>query len=368
MSAQHRGNGAVYLRGKTWWARYHFRGRLFRESSGSTQRADAVKLLKRRLAEMGAGRTPGPDAERVTFEDLATMLVQDYTVNERASLRRVNSALTHLREQFGLSHALDITSDRLTAYVAKRREEGAALATIGNELAALRRSFSLAIRAGHLTHRPVFPVLSIQNARQGFFERAELEKVRKELPAPLRPVVTFAYLTGWRKQEILNLRWRDVDFNAGTIRLEPGTTKNKRGREFPFAALPELAALMQAQRDTTTELERRTAELVPWVFHRQGQPIKSYDDAWRAACKRAGVPGRLMHDCRRSAVRALERAGVSRSVSMALTGHLTESIFRRYAIVAEADLREGVGKLAAQAARPAESSNVLDFPATGTAG
>jgi len=180
--------------------------------------------------------------------------------------------------------------------------------------------------------------------------------------------VTFAYLTGWRRREVLNLRWRDVDFNAGTIRLEPGTTKNKRGREFPLAALPELAALMQTQRDATTELERRTAELVPWVFHRAGNRIRSYDVAWRAACKRAGVPGRLMHDCRRSAVRALERAGVSRSVSMALTGHLTENIFRRYAIVAEADLREGVGKLAAQAARPAASSNVLDFPATGTAG
>ena len=368
MSAEHRGNGAVYLRGKTWWARYHFRGHLFRETSGSAQRADAVKLLRRRLAEMGTGRTPGPDAERVTFEDLARMLTDDYVTNERPSLERVRSSLKHLREHFGLSRALDITSDRLTAYVGKRRAEGAALATIGNELAALRRGFSLAIRAGHLTHRPVFPVLSIQNARQGFFERAEFEKVREQLPAPLRPVVTFAYLTGWRKREILNLRWRDVDFTAGMIRLEPGTTKNKRGREFPFAALPELASLMQTQRDATTDLECRTAELVPWVFHRAGKRIRSYDVAWRAACERAKVPGRLMHDFRRTAVRALERAGVSRSVSMALTGHLTESIFRRYAIVAEADLREGVSKLAAQAARPASPSNVLDFPPTGTNG
>ena len=54
-----------------------------------------------------------------------------------------------------------------------------------------------------------------------------------------------------------------------------------------------------------------------------------------------------MHDLRRSAVRRLERAGVSRSVAMQLTGHKTEAIYRRYAIVAEADLREGVAKLAA---------------------
>lgn len=86
---------------------------------------------------------------------------------------------------------------------------------------------------------------------------------------------------------------------------------------------------------------------VTWVFHRDGEPIKSYNTAWRAACRRAGYPGRLVHDCRRTAVRSLERAGVSRSVAMQLTGHKTEAVYRRYAIVAEADLRDGVAKLAA---------------------
>ena len=51
------------------------------------------------------------------------------------------------------------------------------------------------------------------------------------------------------------------------------------------------------------------------------------------------------HDLRWTAVRNLERAGVSRSVAMKLVGHKTEAIYRRYAIVAESDLREGVAKL-----------------------
>lgn len=114
----------------------------------------------------------------------------------------------------------------------------------------------------------------------------------------------------------------------------------------PFSALPELAALLQEQRERTTALEKVTGQIVPWVFHRTGQPIQWYETAWQSACKRAGMNGAWVHDLRRTAVRNLERAGVPRSVAMKLTGHKTESVYRRYAIATEADLREGVEKLA----------------------
>ena len=78
-----------------------------------------------------------------------------------------------------------------------------------------------------------------------------------------------------------------------------------------------------------------------------GKPIKSFRGSWQTACRKAGVPGRLVHDLRRTAVRNLERAGVPRSVAMKLTGHKTESVYRRYAIVSESDLGQGVEKLSA---------------------
>lgn len=84
------------------------------------------------------------------------------------------------------------------------------------------------------------------------------------------------------------------------------------------------------------------------VFHRKGNPIKSFRRAWLTACKKAGVPGRIPHDFRRTAIRSLERAGVPRSTAMAMVGHRTEAIYRRYAIVDEAMLREGAAKLAAR--------------------
>jgi integrase len=99
---------------------------------------------------------------------------------------------------------------------------------------------------------------------------------------------------------------------------------------FPFT--PELRALLEAQRAVTHKVQAETKQIIKHVFHRDGRPIKSFRGAWQAAGEAAGVPGRIFHDFRRTAVRALERAGVPRSVSMKLTGHQTESVYRRYAI------------------------------------
>jgi integrase len=159
-------------------------------------------------------------------------------------------------------------------------------------------------------------------------------------------VVTFAYITGWRtNSEILPLQWRQVDFESGAVRLDPGTTKNKEGRLFPFKIDNELGAVLDGQKAKAEKLMRDHGIICPWVFHRDGIQIKSYYGSWRKACREAGLPGRIPHDFRRTAVRNLEQAGVSRSVAMRLTGHKTEAIYRRYAIVSESDLSDAVTKL-----------------------
>lgn len=144
----------------------------------------------------------------------------------------------------------------VTGYVAQRRIEGAANATINRELSALRRMYSLALAAEKIHRAPRITKLQEHNVRQGFFEREQFEAVRRRLPENLKPVVTFAYITGWRmKSEILSLQWRQVDFKAGTVRLEPGTTKNQEGRTFIMT--PELRATLEAQRAKTEALQLR---------------------------------------------------------------------------------------------------------------
>ena len=120
------------------------------------------------------------------------------------------------------------------------------------------------------------------------------------------------YLTGWRvESEVLTRQWPHVDFNGGWLRLEPGQSKNGEGRSFPFT--PDLRAILETQRERVKAIERRLGCVISWVFvHDDGTQIKDFRYAWAEACRDAGVPGRLVHDFRRTAVRNLERAGVPR--------------------------------------------------------
>ena len=339
-----RGMGRIYRRGPVWWIEYWFRGRQHRESARSWERKDAMRLLRHRQSEIGRGRLIGREVEATTFEDMAEMLVADYEMNGRKSADSMQHRVSRLRVFFGQRHAADITPDTITTYVRSRK--GASAATIRYELAMLKRMFRLALRTGKVAQKPEFPTIEVRNARKGFFEPEDFERVASHLPDDLQQFVRFAYLTGWRKGEIQGLTWRQVDFKAGVVRLEPGTTKNGEGRTFPFGSFPQLAQTLRSQRDRTSVFEKARGCIIPHVFYRRGEPVGSFRKAWAKACAAAGVPGRLFHDLRRTAVRNLERAGVSRSVAMQLTGHRTEAVYRRYAIVAEGDLTQGVAKLA----------------------
>jgi integrase len=352
-----RGLGFLFQRGSTWWIQYNVHGKRFRESGRSVNRADAIKLLKRRIAEAQAGKAVGPQVDRTTLRDLCYMVLDDYRAKQRRSVDRVEDAITHLYQFFGDDNrARDITTDRVTAYRAQRLQKGAANATINCECAVLRRGFRLAVKASKVTFRPDIETPTVENARKGFFEVAQYRAVVDDLPDYLKPLATVAFITGWRtKSELLTRQWRHIDLARGWLRLDPGESKNGDGREFPFT--PELRTVLEAQRERARHLERTTDQIVPWVFtHPDGSRIKNFRYTWAKACRRAGVPGRLVHDFRRTAVRNLERAGVPRSAAMKLTGHRTETVYRRYAITDAAMLQEAAAKLAAFHALEADTS------------
>ena len=146
----------------------------------------------------------------------------------------------------------------------------------------------------------------------------------------------------------MTLKLSQIDLDANTLRLEPGTTKNHDGRVVYMT--PELKVLVSAQIHRVKLLSRKLGRVLPGLFHHlhgryKGRAVHDFRKAWAYACEKVGLVGMLRHDFRRSAVRNMERAGVPRSVAMKVSGHKTESIYRRYAIVSESDIQDATARL-----------------------
>src|SRR6266852_2810062 len=340
--------GRVFLRGDRWSYEAWNNGTRIVRSSGSTKRSDAVRALNKLKAEIQSGRPVGRDIDNTTFQDLIELLRADYIANGKRSLRRVEIGLKHLLPFFGGYRARDIGSALIEKYKKQRfTEPRTANASINRELAALRRALNLGHDHKVVASVPHIAMLKEAKARSGFFERAEFDAVRAYLPEYLRPVVTCAYHTGWRiSSELLTRERRHLDLSAGWLRLDPGETKNGEAREFPVAEIPELREVLEQQLEKTEQLEQATGQIIPWLFHRDGKAIRDFRRAWEKACAAVGLK-RHPHDFRRTAVRNLERAGASRSAAMKMVGHLTQSIYSRYAIADVQALREAGAKLGA---------------------
>jgi integrase len=335
-----------------WWIRYSVAGGVHCVSSESYKKANALKLLKEREAESPQRIATLTAVGTIGFEEAAENILTDYRVNKKRSLRTVVLRIRkHLTPFFGGRDMAAITPPLIRAYIAHRQASGASNATVNRDLITLKRMFSLAVQDGRLLTRPYIPLLKESNIRRGFFEREPFHALVSQLPAYMRGVAEFAYVTGWRTpSEILPLEWRQVDRPAGEVRLDPGTTKNGEGRVFPFTR--DLRRVLARQQVVAEALQRDRGILTPYVFcytmgEKAGRRIteSGYIHAWHRARRAAGSDDRIPHDCRRTAVRNLVRAGVPERVAMQLTGHRTRAIFERYNITSPNDLREAAQRL-----------------------
>jgi len=176
-------------------------------------------------------------------------------------------------------------------------------------------------------------------------------------------VALFGYETGWRLREILTLEWHQLNLAEGSVRLNPGTTKNDEGRIAYLSS--DLLAALRVQLAMTKELEHSAGIIIPWVFHWKGRrQIRGFRKVWTKACRRAGVPGMVFHDLRRTAIRNMLRAGVGERVAMMISGHRTRSIFERYNIVSEADLKDAAKKIAAHGQMNGKANVLSHQPAS----
>ncbi len=207
-----KGGGSYYRRGDVFWIKYYRNGKPHRESTGSNLERVAKDLLNKRMGAISAGLPISLKAERIKVDELLDDLLTEYRVNERASLPRMEQLVGHLRGYFSGARAMSVDTATVRSYIDARQQAGAANATINRELAALKRAYSLAIKATppKVTTKPHIPGLAENNVRKGFFEPEQFEGVLRHLPEDVRPVVTFGYITGWRLAEVLGLTWKQA--------------------------------------------------------------------------------------------------------------------------------------------------------------
>lgn len=374
------------MRRRTGSIRPHGNGFQIRwtDSDGLRQQATfptieaATRELAQKLADVTKGlpATAGPSV--IKFEELARDVEDDYAVNRYCSIDDLKARFKkHIIPVFGHRKAAQITTAALNAYILRRQAEGAATGTINRELEAIRHAFRLAIQGRKLYVMPHVPHMREDNVRSGFFTRDEVERLCCHLRKPLDSLVRLAFLTGWRREEIVSLKWSNVDFTAGEIRLDPGTTKNREGRVFPMTA--ELRTLLESLTPTGTVHTGTTRRhVVPsrgvsafgatHVFTNNGRPIGDFRKRWLRACFKAGLPCvvntegkplkaiRIFHDLRRSTAREMIRQGIPERVVMNLCGWKTRSVLDRYNVVSEADMRNAAEVLNRASKRASDKS------------
>ena len=148
------------------------------------------------------------------------------------------------------------------------------------------------------------------------------------------------YHVGVRIGELRKVEWSQMDLNAGEIPPgEKSRRKGKKPRTIPiYGDMRPWLEMQKAERD-------RKWPDCRWVFHYLSKPIGSHLKGFVDACEAAGVPALRFHDLRRSAIRNMERAGMPRKLAMEISGHRTESVYRRYDIVSAQDMKLAAARM-----------------------
>jgi integrase len=351
---------------------------LIRESAQTRDRAEAESYLAKKLRDAanwrdGIARTfETAKQKRVSVGDLLDDLLAEYERREVKSLDSIRFRVregSSLRKAFGAMLTDALTPDRVVAYTDARRREGAAPATVNRETELLGRALHLALERQKIARAATMPPrLRENNARHGFYETADFEKLASFLPEPLDDLARFAFMIGWRRGELLGLRWEFV--SETEVRIPD--SKNGEGRSVPVTA--SLVAILERRKAARSYSTPTGVALSSLVFHRHGKPINRtvFGKQFRRAAEKAGLgkttkredgsveySGVIFHDLRRTAVRNMIRGGVPQSVAMRVTGHKTASMFTRYDITDAKDKAGAIEAAARYAEATREKSNVV---------
>jgi integrase len=271
------------------------------------------------------------EKERASGNSLAQLfelMLNDLDDNNRKDVATVRLRWNrHLKPVFGHVDAGALQPADISKYIRKRKDAGAANATVNRELAIIRRVLHLAHQDGRIPTEPPVKALSEKgNARRGFVERAVYLRFLEALPDQAKLPWVFGYHTGMRRGQLLELRWEWIDWERKTLAVPGDFTKNGEDNKVPIYGdmLPWLKWAWSTRNPDC-----------PFIFQYRGRRLKSFKNAFNSTREKLGMPGTLFHDLRRTALRNMEREGIDRRDAMKISNHKTEAVYLRYAGISD---------------------------------
>ncbi|MCX6348722.1 MAG: site-specific integrase [Candidatus Aureabacteria bacterium] len=320
----------------TWCYDFTFSGkRHIVAGFDSKEQADSAAAVKRgRLLDEKHGiSSPITD---LRFNKLADEYYRKVSANKR-SWRRDRLSLDHLERAFRGKKVSEITAPVVEDYK-ERRFKDVSGPTINREISLLSNVFTTAIRWHYAASNPVKGVSRYEENEP--VERpllpGEEERLLAAAAPHLKTILIILLNTGMRRNELLSLRWKNVNLTAGHVVIQKTNSKNKRMRIVPLNA-----AAMAALRGIP-----RRHELV-FYNPKTKRSLKEVRTAFLAACGRAGIEGLRLHDLRHTFATRLRDEHVDLATIMKLLGHSTIAMTLRYAHSSEKNEHDAVNKLLA---------------------
>jgi len=340
------GYGAIYQRktkdGKIrWYLDYRDAEgkRIQRVADGASSREEAEAALRKAVLAESA-RMPGASRRkgRIGFTEFSKMFIDDYAKNVKRSWRSDRSRLGNLERYFKDIYLDEVTPLMIQKSLAWRLKSGNSKSTANRYLALLKKLFSLAIEEGYLETNPAAKIKK-SSEKDLLKERVLTEDEEARLKSAsypvLRSIISVALHTGMRLQEILSLRWGQVDLHKMMLIAE--RTKSGKPRTIPLnAALHDELLRLRS-------LDGRS----PFVFPnpKTGKPLTTVRTAFRAACRRAGISGLRFHDLRHTFGSRLVEKGADIETVRSLLGHASIVVTQRYVHSTDERRRTAVEKL-----------------------
>ncbi len=371
-----RGTGSIFLQpgSSIWWYQIWVNGKRERGTTGCRSKREADAFVRRKVAEYSVGLS-SPESQKVTVKELVEdVLLRNKNNGNKTVADDESRWKNHLKPFFGHLRATQVSSDLIDRYINKRKSDQTRSktapenGTINRELALVKSAFNHGTEQTPPKVRfvPHFNMLEENNVRRGFLQDEQYLRLSRECAVEgvwLAGLFETAFAYGWREDELLALRVGQLDLLGKIIDL--GETKNGDQR------------MIHMTEHVFQCLVRCVAGKKPddFVFTRDdGSRVKDFRQAWWNACIRAGLGrfecrdcdsnvsegrrcstcqskkkakyiGLKFHDLRRTGIRNMSRKGIPEKVGMLISGHRTDSVYRRYNIVDMEVLKTATAKI-----------------------